>query len=374
MMANITDHDLVYVTKKHVTLDTGIGFNAAVSNVYLTQGNGLLMTGYFTQYKGVTSNKIAKINSDGTVDPSFVIGTGFNNDVNQSIMQPDGKLVCVGDFSSYNGVTANRIVRLNTDGTIDTTFNTGTGIVGQPNYIIIDSNGKFLICGGGMTSYNGHTANRLIRLNQDGTVDTTFTTGTGSINGIFRVAEQADGKLVISGNFVYYNGIQKNYTARLNTDGTVDSTFITGTGFDSTAHGVSVIGNKILYTGNFTSYNGSTANRIVLLNSDGSIDQSFNPGTGFNGDSEYTKIFNNQIYVVHTVATQYNGTPISHVVRLNLDGSLDSAFNITTTFSDMIYNVVKLSDTRYFLMGRYQLVNGQPKGGLIKVDENGIII
>ncbi|MBK9761046.1 MAG: delta-60 repeat domain-containing protein [Flavobacteriales bacterium] len=89
----------------------------------------------------------------GSLDLSFNPGTGFNGPVNALAVQTDDKLICVGQFTTYQGVSRRGIVRINVDGSIDNTFTTGTGFasVSPPNYVInavaLQSDGKIL-CGG----------------------------------------------------------------------------------------------------------------------------------------------------------------------------------------------------------------------------------
>ena len=100
---------------------------------------------------------------------SFNIGTGFNNTVRVINIQPDGKILVGGGFSTYNGTTRNRIIRLNSNGSIDTSFNIGTGFNGNVFTIDIQPDGKILV-GGDFTTYNGTTSNRIIRLNPNGSI------------------------------------------------------------------------------------------------------------------------------------------------------------------------------------------------------------
>lgn len=180
----------------------------------------------FTSYSGQTRKNIARINTDGTLDTSFTVGTGFSgssNDYAYSIsaicIQPDGKILVGGWFETYNGQSRNSIVRLNADGTIDTTFGIGTGFkigaeLGQIQTISLQPDGKILV-GGWFTHYNGQSANSIIRLNTDGTLDTSFDIGTGFSGGAFTIAIQSDGKILAGGEFTTYNGQSQNRIVRL---------------------------------------------------------------------------------------------------------------------------------------------------------------
>ncbi|MBI4646393.1 MAG: delta-60 repeat domain-containing protein [Bacteroidia bacterium] len=159
----------------------------------------------------------------GSIDLSFNPGTGTTSTIFTTAIQSDGKIIIGGAFTSYNGTAINRIARLNTDGTLDGTYNPGTGASSTVRTTSIQSDGKIII-GGDFASYNGTAINYIARLNADGTLDGTFNPGTGADNDVYTTAIQSDGKIIIGGNFTSYNGTARNYIARLNTDGTLDGT------------------------------------------------------------------------------------------------------------------------------------------------------
>ena len=119
----------------------------------------------------MTTNYITRLNQNGSIDNTFNSGTGFDIDVNLIIQDTNDKYVIGGNFTSYSGVTTNYITRLNQNGSIDNTFNSGTGFNGLVRSIIQDINDKYVI-GGNFTSYHNQNINKFIELNQDGTSNT----------------------------------------------------------------------------------------------------------------------------------------------------------------------------------------------------------
>lgn len=201
-------------------------------------------------------------------------------------IQPDGKIVMVGHFL-YNDNSPLCIIRLNTDGTRDTSFNAGTGIDNwgaYPSKVRIQSDGKIVVVGE-FTSYNGSSANNIFRLNPDGTRDTAFNMGTGLNGQVFALAIQTDDKILVGGQFNSYNGVPVTQFMRLNLDGSIDTTFNMGTGFAGFASTVNVIelqnDGKILICGGFSTYNDINVTRMIRLNTDGTRDLTFNQMTGF---------------------------------------------------------------------------------------------
>ena len=152
------------------------------------------------------------MNSDGSVDNSFTVGTGVNQAIYAMALQPDGKLLAGGGFASFDGTTVNRVLRLNTDGTLDTGFATGAGIGGVHVYTLAARHNKIVV-GGGFSSYDGVPRNNVARLNSDGSLDTAFNQNGGANDMVYASTISATGDLLIGGAFTSYNGIARNRVA-----------------------------------------------------------------------------------------------------------------------------------------------------------------
>jgi uncharacterized delta-60 repeat protein len=261
---------------------------AITVNAIAVQSDGkIVIGGSFTTYLAATRNRIARLNTDGSLDTGFNVaadGTvGVSNTVNAVAIQSDGKIVVGGAFVTARGVTQNRIARLNTDGSLDTGFNIGTdiGVDGTVGALAVQSDGKIVI-GGDFTTARGVTQNRIARLNTDGSLDTGFNTdGTvGTSNTVNAIAIQSDGKIVIGGDFTFARGVTQNNIARLNSDGSRDTGFNTGgtVGTSGTVRALAIQSDgKIVVGGLFALARGVTQNNIARLNTDGSLDTSFQP-------------------------------------------------------------------------------------------------
>lgn len=239
----------------------------------LTDGQSVIIVGAFTTYKGVTSNRIQCIEYEGNAQPTsyFNPGTGFNNTVNDIVKQSNGTMVIAGEFTTYNSVTANRIVRILSTGSVDTSFNSGSGFNSLVNRTVTQSDGKILAVGD-FTSYNVGSVIRICRLTSTGGLDTSFNPGTGFNNTVFSIALQSDGKMIVVGSFTTFNGNSANYIIRLLSTGSVDTSFNTGSGFNGNANDVSIHPNGLIVIGGyFTTYKGINCSKIIVLNTDGSI-------------------------------------------------------------------------------------------------------
>ena len=369
-------------------IGTNAGFDSTVSSIELQSDGKILVGGGFQSYKGVTENRIIRLNSDGSKDDSFITGTGFNSAPETIALQADGKIIIGGNFTTYKGITENRIIRLNPDGTKDSSFITGTGFIGsigsgsKVSKILLQSDGKIIIIGS-FTSYKGITENGIIRLNSDGSKDISFITGTGFNNTPNTIALQSDGKILVGGAFNTYKGITENRIIRLNSDGSKDTSFITGTGFNITPGTIACNSNKIVLQsdgkiilgGSFTSYKGVTENRIIRLNPDGSKDASFITGTGFGGVSKS----------VYDIALQsdgkiliggdfysYQGVNEMFIIRLNIDGSKHISFNTGNGFIGVgISKIATQTDGKLLVGGNFTSYQGVNKIGLCRLNIDG---
>jgi uncharacterized delta-60 repeat protein len=185
----------------------------------------VLVGGSFYSYNGITREYIARLNTDGSLDNNFAVGTGFASSnsylyVKTIFLQPDGKILAGGAFNSYNGSAQNCIVRLNPSGSIDNSFNTGTGFgsgafVNWVNTLSMQPDGKIL-AGGNFTAYNGISRRGVVRIATNGAVDSTFVVSEGfDFLPVEALAVQQDGKVIAGGGFLKYNQVNRSAIARL---------------------------------------------------------------------------------------------------------------------------------------------------------------
>ncbi|MFN7140560.1 MAG: hypothetical protein ACK4UN_14575, partial [Limisphaerales bacterium] len=266
------------------TFDPGRGASNYVMTVALQSDGKVLIGGLFYSFNDTNQNYIARLNSDGSLDDSFQ--PSLDSLVRAVIVQPDGKILVGGAFASINGTNRKGIGRLNADGSLDETFDPGTGVVGQVYSIALQPDGKLLL-GGNFVDVNGMGWFRVARLNQDGSADTSFNPGSG-INDLVRcIVHQSDGKILLGGRFSSVDGTTRNGVARLNADGSLDTTFDPGTGVTLSSgevHSLSLQQDeKVLIGGSFSGVNGQNRNGIARLNTDGTLDNTFDPGAGVSG-------------------------------------------------------------------------------------------
>lgn len=353
------------------SLDATFNFSTGVMGLVQTaviQNDGkIIISGYMESYNDKTATSIARLNTDGSHDATFAAGTGSSDGVFTTVLQSDGKILIGGDFDNYNGTARNRIARLNANGTLDATFNVGTGANGNVIAIVVQSDGKVII-GGGFTTYNGVARKGIARLNADGSLDATFAVGTGVNVAVLSAALQSDGKIIIGGNFTTYNATARNAVARLNTDGSLDATFVVGAGANSDVLVTRVQADgKIIIAGDFTSYKGTAVAHITRLNSDGSLDASFNIGTGANDGVQTVSLQSDGRIIIGGDFTSYNGVSMNRLARLNTDGSLDATFTVGTGFNDSVLASAVQTDGSIIVGGFFTSYNGKGRNRITRI-------
>jgi len=240
-----------------------------------TQSSGkLIIVGHFSSIGGTSYGKIARLNTDGSVDTTFNVGqSGFNNNALVVRVLSDDSILVGGAFNQYNGTSVDRIVKLNSDGVLDGTFTSNVTVAnGQVHDILVDSDGKIYI--------GGEFSGKIARLNNDGTTDGGFSASSNSR--VASIKKDSNGKLLVGGWFSEFNGSPCNKVIRLNNDGGLDSTFeIAGSGLSDNVQAVAVQGdNKVVVGGWFNELDGERCGHIVRFNTDGTKDTSFNVGIG----------------------------------------------------------------------------------------------
>ena len=248
------------------------------------------------------------------------------------VEQPDGKILVGGAFTNYAGSGKKNLVRLNHDGTLDATFNiAGAGPDNMVRDLVLMSDGRIIVCGN-FVSYNSTGCSFVIRLHSDGSVDNTFNVPPNAINGaILAVELHTDDKVLAAGEFFTCNGHSQPHITRFNYNGTTDTTFNIGTGFNTNVYDLLVLPDtRILASGRFNSFNGNICGNIALLSPGGPYDATMNNSPGFSGMSISTaydleRQSDGKILVAGDFS-YHNGQLITGIARLDINGSRDLSF------------------------------------------------
>ena len=366
-------------------------FNASSDDVITTlalQPDGkILVGGEFSQGNGVFQDGLARLNVDGGLDTSFNAIT--NSEASVLTIQPDGKILVGGGFTQVNGVGTSSVVRLAADGQIDSYFNAdeASGPNAAVSALALQADCKVLV-GGSFSQVNGVSHNGLVRLNTDGSLDASFNADTtGTLGGVDALALQPDGKILIGGNFTEVDGVSHDGLARLNTDGSLDASFIANAGESAETSEYGVVyalvlqpDGKVVIGGYFGQVNGVSHNGLARLNADGSLDASFMASTARTDDYYNMDSF---IYalalepdgkiLVGGYFTEVDSVSQSNLARLNADGSLDTSFNANTEEGGGVNVIALQSDGKIVIGGDFTQVNGINQSYLTRLNGDGTL-
>ncbi len=392
------------------------GANSTISDI-LAIPNGYLLVGTFTNFESqapaIPVNRIVSMNNDGSFQ-SLLSKDGANASILSINTMSNGKYAITGAFNNFNKRAGmNAVTILNSNGSLDTTivqvinpnsehpqlgydtvaaFN--GGVVGSVTKSFVRDN-KITVLGNfqyfARYYYPRSTRDfkvtdltrmpQIARLKENGEMDSTFNydvttkqgyAGTnGPINDAFM---QADGKIVAVGTFSTFNGIQSNNIVRLNSDGSLDPTFATGTGADGpiTSITYNAVAGRIMLAGNFKNFNGKAYNGIVMLNANGSVDETFKFGLLAGGIPNYAAQLNNGKIIVSGGFNNYNGVIRQGFMILNQDGSLAVGYNNTGAFEGRIAKMVQTTSALGYpavlLVGDFTKFDNKKVGNIVRVE------
>lgn len=335
----------VYVLAENVYIDnsanfwTPIWFNWVVNSIVGQSDWKIIIWWDFTKYQWKEANKIIRLNSDWSRDYSFDIWDGFNWPINSMAIQSDGKIIVWWGFPQYKWYDTSGIIRLNSDGSRDTSFNVWDGLNGWIFSLALQSDWKIIIAWR-FTNYNWTNANYLLRLNSNWSIDSSFNIWSGFDSPPKSIVIQSSGKIIIWWTFSEYKWTTANSIVRLNSDGSIDNTFNIGNGFNWAVESIVIQNNgKILAGWWFTIYNWAEFNRIIRLNTDGTVDNDFDIGEWFNSNAIYSLALQSDgKIVVWWTFWQYQWEYATYLVRLNSDGSRDDDF-LGRWMNDAVFSI-----------------------------------
>ncbi len=346
-----------------------------ITKMALQPDGKVVLGGDFTYAGGESKSRLARLNEDGSLDESFnPEGSGANSRIRAIAIQPDGKIIIGGDFTSYNGTPINRIARLTSTGALDPEFNVGSGAMGAGGVydLAIQPDGK-IIAVGLLTNYQGVT-NRIVRINPDGSRDTGFNIGEGA-NGLIRTVAVQGNNILIGGDFTTFNNTPANHIALIGPTGTIIDNF---GGANGNVHEIRVLpDNSLLVGGEFTTFNEVPRNRLVKITPQRTVDATFNPANpatpnqvpGVSGGFSVVSVQTievqegGKIFIGGTFA-QYNGTNRSSFAKLNADGTLDTEYNsgFGATGSGGVQTIVLQNNMHPLVGGSFNAFSGRSTG------------
>jgi uncharacterized delta-60 repeat protein len=341
----------------------------------LIQPNGKIMIcGNFSAINNETHEYVARLNADGTLDDSFHSGIVFGIGtfyVASMALQADGKILLTGRMDI--GAIQKNLLRLNTDGSVDESFT--TNFDAATTDVFVQNDGKIIVTGA-FTSVQNIAREELVRLEVDGSLDETFpphTVGSSSSSHIYKIDAQSDGKLILAGEFTSFDGQPVSDIVRLNTDGTLDTSFVSDQGFGLNARILDIeilSDNRIAIGGEYT------ATGVTMLTAAGEVDSTFEAGGGVSGGLYNPQVRDIAVDSLDRVVfsgdfTSYDTTPILAIARVSLSGIIDNTFIPNPMGPVDVHAVLPLSDGSTIVAGNFVMVNGEFRNCIVKLNSNG---
>jgi uncharacterized delta-60 repeat protein len=378
LLAGSTQPDLVFQTNVQA-------LQGSVQYVILLPNNQLLLVSSGTLSLGsVSRQRLLRLNTDGTPDATFDAGTGSwqTGSLNHVVPQPDGKLLVAGTFNTQlSGVPVRYLLRLNLDGTMDTAFQAalGTGPNAAGNFVALQPDGKILVAGS-FSQVDGLPRQGVVRLLTSGAVDATFTSPIPSSLVANVLAIQSDGNILVGGGANISGGWLP--LMRLLPSGAVDASFQASSAFNFVSNSAFVPGLQVQPDGNIlvytkaTAYTGPSMGELVRLLPGGGLDPSFSNTSRANATAILNSVQLLPSGQLLVSATQYRNASTSGlrmgVTLLQASGAVDNSFAPRLLGPAQVYDVARLPNGSYLVGGDFTEINGQPIAYLAYLSPSGV--
>ena len=384
------------------------GFNGTIKVTKIQPDGKILLGGTFTSFNGFQQACLIRLNADGTRDTSFTFGTnpttnaanlfvnaaqgdidGTTPYVSVITLQPDGKILIGGNFTHIGNyeITRRRILRINANGTYDSTF-TGWGFQNYPSVgvqpckiksIVLQPDGKILV-GGEFTLYfstsptSNTSVGRIVRINTNGSIDTTFNTGNGFNGPVNCIIVQPDNKIIVAGDFTDYNGSPEVKMARLESDGVRDYTYNTSDNLVNSPLKPKVL--TLLPDGVSALIGGDESPYIMHIASDGISYEQMNPHannrvTGIVVKSDGKILISGDF--TEYGQTSSNVSTQNRFVALNSDLSIDTKYNTGTGFNGLVESIQIDSNNKVWTSGEFTQYNGVNTTYAVRLNGNSTL-
>ncbi|WP_416439514.1 T9SS type A sorting domain-containing protein [Phnomibacter sp. MR] len=364
------------------TFSTPNNLQTRVFNALALQADGKILAGgrvEFSFASGLEANNLHRYNADGSYDASFTQGThDINGTIKNILVLPNGNILVAGSFTTFNGATVGRLVRLLPNGTVDATFNMGTGANGDIEDMLLLPDGKVIIAGA-FTSFSGSTANRLARLNSDGSIDPLFTASAN--NTVHSIAAMQGNRLLVAGSFTSISTLSRNRIAILNSGGNAESNFAGGgltLANDIVFSALPLPDGTIALAGQFTTFNNVARRSHVRISEAGVIVPGYSTEPNGTTSGSITGLLlqgNDQLIAFGSFQflqrVNYGG-----ITRINFQGAIDPTFNPNggagSFLNRYVTSMERLTDGRIMIGGFFSKYNGVPCFNIMRLLPDGL--
>lgn len=331
-----------------------------------------LMSGYFTQYKREAAPGLIRITANGAQDPLFNVGDGLDGPATAIVPLRDGGAYIGGAFQTYDGQQFGNLIRIGRDGALDTDYQPA-GFNDDISAMTLLPDGSLVVAGFFTLFGSQPVAGGLARLNPDGTLDSTFESPDGTPRGtIESLLTVGKNRVLVGGIFEDYGTTRVNGIARIRTDGTLDESFKTGRGFSPVSGTLGVyqftkFRKGYLVGGAFSKYRSQKTGNLVLISKEGRPSKKFRAKSGFDGQVNSIAIqANNRVIAVGNFSN-YRNKSAPGIVRLREDGLLDNSFQAGKGFNASVSESLLRSDGSLLVGGFFNRYDGQLSPALVGI-------
>lgn len=399
-----------------VDSDFGIvnGFNAQVSDIF-TESEGFLIAGSFSNFEDQASEEneirgIHAITSLGKTSGDFDFGKKrAAGDILSIDKAPNGKIYVSGNLTLFNEKEVSGIARLTSKGELETTildvinptpekpengkdtvptFNGGimsgniikvfatsdNGAIGVGNFDVYQRI-DYQYSSRENRQKNPVRASGLIKLKEDGSLDSAYNVGNEGANGqITDAARLDDGRIILVGSFTRFNGEAARRIVCIGTDGEIDPSFDIGTGADKIITSIRYNKdlNKIVIAGVFDTYKDQPSRGVVIMDTDGNVDDTFELSNMGDGKANFAQILNSGQVLVTGSFEEYQGVKRSGFLILEENGEALQKYNTLGTFNGQINKVVETTSSMGYpallIGGSFNTVDDKKAGNIVKIE------
>ena len=360
------------------------GFNGPVACAAILDDGRILLGGGFTSYFGYATQGIVRINDDGSYDPSFQTGSGFNGRVEDILVQPDGSVIVAHGGSHYNGTETSEVTKLSDSGTLVASFDAFGEIVTRVTCLAFDAAGRIMA---------GNAAGYIARFFENGNLDTSFP--VGDLNGRPTVINPlASGNYIVGGSYFdsynsIDNGVPNNIMCLSPTGGIVPwSTTSFNLVGDFYGTGEVVWDIEPLQSGDYfvcgvfsTFYLPYVQYGLMKLGPTG-LRLTFNHGIPVNEWGSQIEVLSDGQLLLSGSFETYDDVPRKHLVRISSTGELDEAFDAGTGFyhpqttGSFFYKSISVLEQdaqgRYLVAGTFTQYNGIGRNRILRLQGNAL--
>lgn len=355
----------------------GINGSNSVDIVRLQQDGKIIINGLFSEVNGVDMdfNSVCRIHPTGELDTTFHFSSPLSNAyVHEIVTRPDGKiLISITGFDVVLDYVS-QLLLLNNDGTMDTSFNVGTAEANSITDLKLQADGKILV-GGRFNSYNGSEANRLLRLLSNGAIDSSFFVMPDAVNNVLSLEIYPDGRILV-GTDKNTQPLSNNQVAvRLFSDGTVDQSFqLESSGYFEVYSMAITSDEKVVVSGNLDELNGTHFGKVARVEVTGEIDETFNLKNGVN-DNNGAGIFTEVVQpdgriIIGGYFNTVHGENHSNIARLLPNGEIDPSFQVIG-YTGVVQALALTSDGKILVGG--DIYNNVNLSGIMRLNSDGTI-